>query len=161
MARYSDKPKKGEPTASLILQGWHAPETWEGATAAPDQWPHAAVQSLINLFTDPYPCADPEEYDDYEGGTAIPELLGHHIAVLIDDWCNLRFELDIVKLMYPCYSLSTWLREDVRANLQYVKLVLQNKAHRSNYIQTWYSQGIALFQPWATSPHPWHTDDPC
>ena len=154
MASYSSTPREGEPTASLILHGWDTPHTWEGNTEAPDRWPHAAVQSLIHLFTDPDPNQDPDPTDCE--GTEIPEVLGHHIAVLIDDWCTLDFDQNLMALMPRSSNLEFLLQEEPRARLKYGALVVQRRAQQNSHIQTWYSQGIALFQAWITD-HPNNT----
>ena len=144
MARYSSAAKEGMMTASLELDGWDAPHTWEGDTVAPEQWPEAAVQSLIHLFTGTSPAAGGTK------GTGIPEGLAHHIAVLIEDWCNLGFETDAIGLMCPNSQMQAYLNGDVQANLQYGALMVQREAYRSNHIQTWYSQGMALLEAsWA------------
>ena len=62
------------------LEGWGIPEHWKGQETFPEGWPHASVQTLINLFTGRYP--DPDNAD----GVEIPDTLGWHITTLIEDW---------------------------------------------------------------------------
>ena len=142
MATYSNAVREGHPTASLTLDGWDTPHTWEGAAAAPEGWPQAALESLINLFSNSGPATS------HPKGMEIPDSLGRHIAVLIEDWGTLGFDNETMELAYKPNGITTHLEQDVRANLQYAALQTQRTVHQSQHIQTWYSQGIALFQAW-------------
>ena len=80
MPRYGMFNENQGMIAKLDLDGWIRPEHWKGQEHHPEGWPHASVQSLIHLFTGKTPFSEDPD------GIEIPNILGWHIAALIEDW---------------------------------------------------------------------------
>ena len=80
MTRYAMLDGNQGMIVTLDLDGWTRPEHWKGHERYPEGRPNASVQSLIHLFTGKTP------FSEHPDGIEIPNILGWHIAALIEDW---------------------------------------------------------------------------
>ena len=129
---YTTAPKDGESTAQLSMNDWQAPHTWQGPAKAPNHWPHAAVDNLVQLFTGRGPDASAH------GAVPLPAPAARHIAVLIEDWCTNSFDQDEPDPGHNAPSSAIGC--------------LNARRQRAAHIQAWYGQGITLYQIWSAQP---------
>lgn len=156
MARYTtltptDEQRIKSVIARLELDGYHSNKLWKETDSVKAEWPHAAVNALVNLFTGQNPLEDTECK-----GVEIPEALGWHIAVLMEAWCDLGTGLDQYKPI--ALNNEDSLREYMisrhpkshRPSPQAVEhrkdiLTTEHARYRQKLVQRWYSDGIRLY----------------
>ena len=118
---YTTAPREGEPTARLSMEDWDPPHTWEGPVKAPDNWPHATVDALVQLFTNRSPAATAH------GPVPLPAPLARHIALLIEDWCANDFDHDLPALRRDA-PFNDSMNSDPSNAIEYSKACLQRTA---------------------------------
>lgn len=118
---YTTAPQDGEPTVRLSTEDWEPPHTWEGPLKAPADWPHAAVDALVQLFTNRSPAATAH------GPVPLPLPLARHIAVLIEDWCVNGFDQDPPALRRDA-PLHSHLNDDHPTDISCSRACLQRTA---------------------------------
>lgn len=157
MARYIPWGKaddKGHQSfvGDLELEGYFAPSYCPADGGGSQEWPFNAINGLIYLFTG--------QIGDDSDGIEIPEVLGWHIATLIELWsqesCPLGEEgaglLDESKLGLAEYLAFQAPEYPPKQALQYANCLMcyRHAKHRQRIVQQWYSDGIRLYQ--ATRP---------
>ena len=177
MARYTsitppeeDGISEGSSTVKLELDNWIIPMYWEAdGGRQPEDWPEAAVESLINLFTGRTSLEPGSE------GIEIPDVLGWHIATLIDDreGHQVSITADPLEGMSEQDRRDTW-RAEVHQMAAYgggytldalaTKRAREERVRTTRFIvehnQRWYAMGIQLYaaatpeerENWKSSP---------
>ena len=157
MARYIalKEDSRGDIThlAQLELEGHLAPGWWYDEGDPKEDWPEAAIGGLIHLFT------GQRVNDDTTGeGVEIPDVLGWHIAVLMESWseqfCHLGEKgggldsKDSPAMVEYMEFNGPQGKYPSKADLSYAdRLIFYRHAqHRQNIVQQWYSDGIRLYQ---------------
>lgn len=102
MADYSfftktDSRRNEHLTVSLVLEGYQANEYWNGEIEIVEYWPLTALEVLIHLCTG-------RNRSDTDESVEIPDVLGWHIAHLMDLWTadlGCTFEQDFADAAEP------------------------------------------------------------
>ena len=80
MAKYTMLGPDATIIVKLELEGWGPPDYWRDDNQIPEGFPIVTVDALILLFT------RKRTHDAGIDGVEIPEVLGWHIATLIESW---------------------------------------------------------------------------
>ena len=81
MARYRTENKKGTKRLAILeMEGWDQTPEWDWETREPRSWPAAVVAGLVFLFT------NTRMHEGGSEGVQIPDILGWHIAALMEAW---------------------------------------------------------------------------
>ena len=152
MARYiTAEPPDVIVIAKLELDGWSTPEYWRGEGGVPEDWPMAAVDGLIYLFTGKRTIEIGPE------GTEIPDILGWHIATLIEAWGSHLYGIgsrpldgdfrrlyQVLEDECPEHIISQTARREI-AEKNFDMIQLQRTRFLERYVQQWYSNGLTLY----------------
>ena len=152
MAKYIAADQGDGSIAKMELAGWYKPEFWEGDTTIPEGFPTDTVDALIFLFT------GKRTHDSGTEGTEIPDVLGWHIATLIEAWGihifgpsynNHQFS-DHSKAMRTrmAYQLPELSGQDLRdvADLRFFEMQTRRTEAIIRHAQQWYSDGLTLYR---------------
>ena len=153
MARYTADSEDQAMIAKLELVGWEEPECWEGSTSIPQDFPIATMDALTVLFT------GKRTLDCRPGeGKEIPEILGWHIATLIEAWGEHYHSFCQNSQEYMGWRDALFIRarallggrpltevEAVR-DLEFEEMQARRTKAIIRHTQQWYSDGLALYQ---------------
>ena len=152
MARYTADNEDHHLIAELELDGWSEPEYWDGSTQVPEGFPWAAMDALTVLFTGKRPL------DGGTEGIEIPDILGWHIATLIEAWgghllgflqeyddCKRDREALLIRAAALLDGRPQHEAEKVR-ELEFGEMQARRTEAIIRHTQQWYSDGLTLYQ---------------